>query len=80
MTPAEVARARWRYVDAVRPPRPTPARAAAAALAEVEVSGGMTLETVRPMRRDRASTSSRSAALTHSAPALDLSLEIVRLG
>ena len=46
---------------------------------EVEVSGGMTLETVRPMAElgvDYVSV----GAITHSAPALDLSLEIVSLG
>ena len=46
---------------------------------EVEVSGGLTLETVRPMAElgvDYVSV----GAITHSAPALDLSLEITSLG
>jgi len=46
---------------------------------QVEVSGGMTLETVRPMAELGVDFIS-VGGLTHSAPALDLSLEIVRLG
>jgi len=72
MTTAEVARA-LAYVDGLRPAPDAPRRP------RVEVSGGMTLETVRPMAELGVDFIS-VGGLTHSAPALDLSLEIVRLG
>jgi nicotinate-nucleotide pyrophosphorylase (carboxylating) len=46
---------------------------------QIEVSGGLTLETVRPMAELGVDFLS-VGALTHSAPALDISLEIVSLG
>ncbi len=72
MTTAEVARA-LAHVDGLRPAPDAPRRP------QVEVSGGMTLETVRPMAELGVDFIS-VGGLTHSAPALDLSLEIVRLG
>jgi len=72
MTTAEVARA-LAHVDGWRPAPDAPRRP------RVEVSGGMTLETVRPMAELGVDFIS-VGGLTHSAPALDLSLEIVRLG
>ena len=46
---------------------------------EVEVSGGMTLETIRPFAETGVDYVS-VGALTHSAPALDVSLEIEEVG
>jgi nicotinate-nucleotide pyrophosphorylase (carboxylating) len=80
MDPAGVKQA-LAWIDAH--PAPGPAsprrRAGARRWPEVEVSGGITLETVRPMAElgvDYVSV----GAITHSAPALDLSLEILELG
>ncbi len=72
MSRSEVARA-LTYIDARRATPDAPRRPL------VEVSGGMTLETVRPMAELGVDFIS-VGGLTHSAPALDLSLEIVRLG
>jgi nicotinate-nucleotide pyrophosphorylase (carboxylating) len=72
MTTAEVARA-LTYIDGLRVGPDAPRRPL------VEVSGGMTLETARPMAELGVDFIS-VGGLTHSAPALDLSLEIVRLG
>ncbi len=71
MSHSEVARA-LTYIDSRRATPDTPRRP------QVEVSGGMTLETVRPMAELGVDFIS-VGGLTHSAPALDLSLEIVRL-
>jgi nicotinate-nucleotide pyrophosphorylase (carboxylating) len=72
MTTAEVTRA-LAHIDGLRAGPDAPRRP------RVEVSGGMTLETVRPMAELGVDFIS-VGGLTHSAPALDLSLEIVRLG
>lgn len=77
MTRDEVARA-LAHIDAHPHPDASRRRAGARRWPEVEVSGGLTLETVRPMAElgvDFVSV----GGLTHSAPALDLSLEIERL-
>jgi len=72
MSRSEVARA-LAYIDARR------ASPAAPRHPLIEVSGGLTLATVRPMAELGVDFIS-VGGLTHSAPALDLSLEIVRLG
>jgi nicotinate-nucleotide pyrophosphorylase (carboxylating) len=72
MSRADVARA-LTFIDGRRTSPDAPRRP------QVEVSGGMTLETVRPMAELGVDFIS-VGAITHSAPALDLSLEIVRLG
>jgi len=72
MTIVEVARA-LTYIDGLRAGPDAPRRPL------VEVSGGMTLETARPMAELGVDFIS-VGGLTHSAPALDLSLEIVHLG
>ena len=61
------------------PPESRRMRAAARRWPEVEVSGGITLETVRPYAETGADYIS-VGALTHSAPALNLSLEIEDVG
>ena len=79
MSRDEVARALAR-IDASPPPAPASLRRRPGARRwpEVEVSGGLTLDTVRSVAElgvDYVSV----GAITHSAPALDLSLEIVSL-
>jgi nicotinate-nucleotide pyrophosphorylase (carboxylating) len=80
-TVAEVGRAvdevdRW---CAAHPPDSPRMRAGAKRWPEVEVSGGLTLENVRAYAETGVDYLS-IGALTHSAPALDLSLEIEELG
>jgi nicotinate-nucleotide pyrophosphorylase (carboxylating) len=79
MAPDEVARA-VALVDVRGPGAGDPARRRAGARRwpELEVSGGITLESVRAMA-DLGVDFISVGGLTHSAPALDLSLEIVRL-
>jgi nicotinate-nucleotide pyrophosphorylase (carboxylating) len=79
--PAEVRRAveavdRW---CAAHPPDSPRMRAGARRWPEVEVSGGITLETARAFAETGVDYLS-VGALTHSAPALDLSLEIEEVG
>ncbi len=75
MSPAEVARAIGIVDSAGAPRRTSPRRTARARRwPELEVSGGISLSTVRPMAElgvDYVSV----GALTHSAPALDLALD-----
>jgi nicotinate-nucleotide pyrophosphorylase (carboxylating) len=67
---------RW---SAAQPPDAPRRRAGARRWPEVEVSGGLTLETVRAYAETGADYLS-VGALTHSAPALNLSLEIEEIG
>ena len=69
-----------RQHDARRGPRACEAAAHAGGRrrrACVEVSGGITLDTVARLRRHAAPTSSSSARITNSAPVLDIGLDIV---
>jgi nicotinate-nucleotide pyrophosphorylase len=61
------------------PPDSSRARAGARRWPEVEVSGGITLDNVRGYAATGVDYIS-VGALTHSAPALDLSLEIEEVG
>ena len=80
MSPGDVTRAlQWIDTHPTPGPESPRRRPGARRWPEVEVSGGLTLETVRPMAElgvDYVSV----GAITHSAPALDLSLEILELG